>query len=43
LESVYDGIDRAILILSFIALVTGAVTYAGVLVSATIYGRVTFS
>jgi Domain of unknown function (DUF2427) len=43
LESAYDGIDRAILILSFIALVTGAVTYAGVLVSATICDRVTFS
>jgi hypothetical protein len=43
LESVYNGIDRAVLILSFIALVTGAVTYAGVLVSATICGRFTLS
>lgn len=33
LEAVYDGIDRAILLLGFIALVTGGVTYAGTFVS----------
>lgn len=32
LEGVYDGIDRTILILGFIALVTGGVTYAGIFV-----------
>lgn len=34
-EIVYDGIDRIILVLGFIALVTGGVTYAGIFVSKT--------
>jgi Domain of unknown function (DUF2427) len=33
LETVYDGVDRMILLLGFIALVTGGVTYAGIFVS----------
>ena len=33
LEAVYDGVDRTILVLAFIALVTGGVTYAGIFVS----------
>lgn len=37
LEVIYDGIDRVILILSFIALVTGGVTYTGIFVSGTSY------
>ncbi len=32
LEAVYDGIDGIILILGFVALVTGAITYAGIFV-----------
>jgi Domain of unknown function (DUF2427) len=32
-EAIYDGIDRIILVLGFIALVTGGVTYAGIFVS----------
>jgi Domain of unknown function (DUF2427) len=32
LELVYDGIDRTILVLGFISLVTGGVTYAGIFV-----------
>lgn len=32
LEVVYDGIDRIVLILAFIALVTGGITYAGIFV-----------